>query len=1105
MARARDAGVIIVSAAGNDGVSDQYSPNFPASIPLENIVSVANTTRTDTLASSSVYGGLVELGAPGTDILSATKDTDSSYDYETGTSLSAPIVSGSLALVAAQFPTDNYRQLINRLLRSVDKVPALTGKVQTGGRLNLYKALSSAAGDNKPFNDNFADRAKIDGESLSTRGTSVGATSETGEPVHSASGGASLWWSWTAPRSGKVVLDSSGSSFDTTLAVYTGSLLSTLSQVAANDDANGKTTAALIFSAIGGTSYHIAVDGKGGVSGFVELSLGLVPTNDDFANAAVLPGATGKVAGTLHAATAQPGEPLGSAGGATGQGRTVWYSWTAPKSAQFSFHVPTDALNAVISVYTGSTVSALTNVVSGEYECDFNATSGTVYHIAVDTADSSTEGFTLVYNEGFVLYFGGEIYSSPALSSDAYVVLATNDGRLFRGKGTDYWVDDLTGFLDVSTPAIGGDGTIYLNTSSSLFAIGTDKTHKWTKEFGSSSAASPTIASGNILVHRNDGVLRAYNSAGVELWTAAIPGDGYSSASVAPDGTLYIGSTDHNLYALNGGSGSVKWKYDTGGEINATPAIAADGTIYVGNSASKFLAISATGTLAWAFTTGDGVSSSAAVGADGTVVFGCYDKKVYALTSAGALKWSYAAGEQIRGSSPAVGSDGSVYIGAYDGCLYIISATGTLTKKYTTAGIIRSSPLLLGSLVLVASEDGTYYFFPSTGSGLANSNWPTFRQNPQRTGGKSINTSPSITTQPSTTVVAIGGSATLSVSAQGQDPLSYQWYVNGAAIPGATQSTYTISNASDASAGNYTVVVTNGLGSVTSSVATVSVATASNIGRIVNLSARAVAGTDAKTLIVGLVVGNGTGTKPLLVRGVGPTLGLAPYNVPGVLADPALRLIPGGGSNPIASNDDWGTDPKIPALLTQTGAFSFLSPKDSAMAVDLASGGYTVQVTSSTSASGVALAEFYDATQVFTAETPRLVNISARSQVGTGGDVLIVGFVIGGATPVKVLVRGIGPTLGDSRFGVPGALADPKLTLRKLGTDAPLQENDNWGSAPNVAELQSAMTSVNAFSLPSDSKDAMIVVTLDPGAYTAVISGVNNTTGVALAEVYEIR
>lgn len=369
-----------------------------------------------------------------------------------------------------------------------------------------------------------------------------------------------------------------------------------------------------------------------------------------------------------------------------------------------------------------------------------------------------------------------------------------------------------------------------------------------------------------------------------------------------------------------------------------------------------------------------------------------------------------------------------------------------------------------------------------------------------------VSQTPVFSKQPQSTAAVTGGSTTLSAEATGSGTIAYQWYFNGTPIAGATQSTYTIANASSADAGSYTVVATNSLGSATSSAATVTVVDASNAGHLINLSARAVAGSGSQTLIVGFVVGGGSGNKPLLVRGVGPTL--ASYGVTsGFLPDPALTVF--SGSTPIQTNDDWATDLSVPALMTQVNAFPFAGPtsKDSALAVNLATGaGYTTHVNSGTSSpngSGIALAEFYDASPVYTAETPRLINISARAQVGTGGNVLIVGFIVGGSTPLKVLIRGTGP--GLKQFSVDGVLADPVLTLRPLGSDTPIAQNDNWGSSANLAEIQSATAAVHAFDLAADSKDAVILTTLQPGAYTGVISGVNDTTGVALAEVFEVQ
>ena len=130
----------------------------------------------------------------------------------------------------------------------------------------------------------------------------------------------------------------------------------------------------------------------------------------------------------------------------------------------------------------------------------------------------------------------------------------------------------------------------------------------------------------------------------------------------------------------------------------------------------------------------------------------------------------------------------------------------------------------------------------------------------------------------------------------------------------------------------------------------------------------------------------------------------------------------------------------------------------------------------------------------------RLANISTRGFVGTGADVLISGFVIGGTTPKDVLIRAIGgATLGG--FGVAGTLADPQLTLVDAGGKT-VAQNDNW-SAPNATALAATAARLGAFALPNGSTDAALLVTLAPGNYTATVAGVNDTTGVALVEVYD--
>lgn len=360
-------------------------------------------------------------------------------------------------------------------------------------------------------------------------------------------------------------------------------------------------------------------------------------------------------------------------------------------------------------------------------------------------------------------------------------------------------------------------------------------------------------------------------------------------------------------------------------------------------------------------------------------------------------------------------------------------------------------------------------------------------------------TPPAISSQPTAANAVIGGSASFSVAAGGTG-LTYQWYFNGGVIAGATSATYTLTTVSAGNAGSYTVGVTNAAGTTLSAAATLTIVTGSNLGRIINLSVRSYAGTGDEKLIVGVVVGGAgvTGAKQALVRAIGPTL--ADYGVLGPILDPVMTLY--RGSTVVAGNDNWGGDAQIVSVSAQLGAFALPSAtsKDAAFYSNSVDAGiYSVQVTGAGSTTGVALAEIYDATPAgsFTATTPRLVNVSARTRVGTGDQKLIAGFVIGGSTAIKVLIRAVGPTLAN--YGVPGVVADPTLELYQGATK--IAENDNWGGA---AQLSAAFTTTGAFGLEASSKDAAMLVTLSPGVYSAQVSGVGGTTGTGLVEVYEV-
>jgi len=336
---------------------------------------------------------------------------------------------------------------------------------------------------------------------------------------------------------------------------------------------------------------------------------------------------------------------------------------------------------------------------------------------------------------------------------------------------------------------------------------------------------------------------------------------------------------------------------------------------------------------------------------------------------------------------------------------------------------------------------------------------------------------------------------------------TYQWFFNGVPIAGATSTIYVLYGATAADNGSYSCIATSASGVAVSQAATLNVVAApANPGRIVNVSCRAPVGTGANQLIVGYVVGGqGTsGTEPLLIRASGPAL--TAFGVSGVLPDPQLTL--NGPSGILGTNSGWGGNPQIAAAATEVGAFAWAATgsPDAALVETLGSGAYTAEITGASGDTGVALAEIYDTTAAaaYSATSPHLINISARVKVGTGGNLLIAGFVVGGSTAKTVLVRASGPAL--TAFGVPSTLADPQLRIFRSnsdGTSTLLQTNTGWGADPTLA---SAAARVGAFSWGSSATaDSAILVTLPPGSYTAQVSGASGDTGVALVEVYDVQ
>ena len=274
-------------------------------------------------------------------------------------------------------------------------------------------------------------------------------------------------------------------------------------------------------------------------------------------------------------------------------------------------------------------------------------------------------------------------------------------------------------------------------------------------------------------------------------------------------------------------------------------------------------------------------------------------------------------------------------------------------------------------------------------------------------------------------------------------------------------------------------------------------------GFLRNLSTRGNVGVGADEMIAGFVVADAE-PKQVLIRAIGP--GLTPFGVNGVLANPELRIYELVENKPAVlrgQNDDWNS--ALAPTASTVGAFPLpAGSRDAAVVLKLPKGSYTANVSGVGGTTGIALVELYDVDNPQPFSAQKVINVSTRGRVGGSQGQLIAGFVISGTTSKKVLIRGVGPTLAG--FGLPGALTDPVLRLIRSvdGADSVIRENDNWEAGNDPALVVDASSRVGAFPLASGTKDAVLLINLPPGQYSAVLDGVGGASGVALIEVYEV-
>ena len=717
------------------------------------------------------------------------------------------------------------------------------GYAGDSGNINL--TINLLLGATPPVNDNFANSITLSGQNITIRGTNIGATYEVNEPAHAGRRPeASVWYSWTAPFTGQVSIDTLGSDFDTILAVYYGNSLSSLSEVASNDDiSDTEYSSKVIFNVTNGITYRIVVAGYNGACGGFYLSInkmqgGSGAPNDMFANAILIPQNTTQVIGSNRDATKEPGEPnhAGNIGGSS-----VWWKWIAPSNTVVVVSTDGSDFDTLLAVYTGSSVQNLTLVgenddeSSGGYTSQvvFSAISNQVYYIAVDgyaRTNTAAEQGTIILT----------IKPVPPPANDNFENRIALTGVIVTADGQNYGATAQT-----SEPAHAG-----------------------------------------------------YNAKKSVWWSWTAPKDGY--VMISTEGSsfdtilgVYTGNTLSQLTAIAGSDdsldGSLSAKVYFKAVAGTTYHIAVDG--YNGASGTIKLKIaqnySSTQNYFTGFTTGEGFTV-------GRQVAGIGGWQCNFSGGNGILANRFPNKDQQAyiGYSPNYGSSGSVFlwrplnITPRTNSIIVFSALMSIKDStdgyYDTFGwsVYNSEQEPLFSIYFDNYTMGVYYALDD-GQGMqsagmnhendtiytvtilmnfASNTWAAYLGNVPIIEGKAITTKgskldlgdidacwlwqdvmsgdnmmifddysvetiteqkpPSILTNPVSLVVNEGENVVMSVVADGAQPLYYQWYFNSIPIAGATSATLPLVKVATNQAGIYSVSVSNIYGIVYSEPAT---------------------------------------------------------------------------------------------------------------------------------------------------------------------------------------------------------------------------------------------------------------------------------------------
>jgi hypothetical protein len=630
-----------------------------------------------------------------------------------------------------------------------------------------------------PANDKFTNRFTLSGTSVTTNGVNVSASKEAGEPNHAGySGGRSVWWTWTAPVAGTVTLDTIGSSFNTLLAVYTGSAVTNLTTIASDNDSGGSGTSRLTFAAPAGAAYQIAVDGFSAASGNIVLNLSLAPA-------------------TAPSITAQPQSQTVVAG------MNVTFNVAAAGTAPIFYQWQFNGTNLVGKTNSSIVLTNVQTTQTGNY--------GVVVSNIAASVTSSNALLTVAAPGTLLDHFAWSLVASPQHTSVPFAVTIT---------AKDVLNNTVTNFVD----------TVALDASTIAVAsnILGSPVHSSSANNGSYTLGYAFTPMVDIQVTH----VRHYFGNKVSIWTDS--GALLASQSVTSTPGTWIETTLTSPVTLAAGTRYRIGAYTAGATYywhTSLPTNFVVGTINQGYEASGDSFPASTDSVRWWFvdlryTSGPSVPIAITPTNSGQFASGVWAGNITAQQAATGIVLRADDGAGHIGTSglflvatpPAITAQPTNQtVVAGSNATFTVTAAGTTPLRYqwrkngTNITAETNATLTLTSVTTNSAAD--YTVVVTNVAGSVTSAVATL----------TVLVPPAITGQPTNRTVVAGTNTSFSVTATGSAPLSYQWRKDGTPISDATNATVALNNVTTNDAGVYTVVVTNIAGSVSSSNATLTV------------------------------------------------------------------------------------------------------------------------------------------------------------------------------------------------------------------------------------------------------------------------------------------